>query len=119
MSGVDECMSMSDTKTMIQFSEKAAQEVARLQRENAEEGQLLRVFVEPGGCPGFEYGMAFDHKEGDQLLDSSGVEFLVDEASLVYLQDCNIDFDDGLHGKGFEIHNPNAHNTCGCGKSFN
>ncbi len=105
---------------MIEFSEKAAQEVARLKEENALEGQLLRVFVEPGGCSGFEYGMAFDNKkDDDQLLVSEGVEFLVDEASLVYLNGCKIDFDDGLHGKGFEILNPNAHSTCGCGKSFN
>jgi iron-sulfur cluster assembly accessory protein len=105
---------------MIQFSENAAKEVTRLKQENAQENQWLRVFVEPGGCSGFEYGMSFDEKrDGDQLLESNGVQFLVDEASLVYLQGCSIDFDDGLHGKGFEINNPNAHNTCGCGKSFN
>ena len=50
---------------------------------------------------------------------SEGVQFYVDPTSLAYLKGSNIDFDDGLHGKGFEIRNPNAQSTCGCGKSFN
>jgi iron-sulfur cluster assembly protein/iron-sulfur cluster insertion protein len=80
----------------------------------------LRVFVESGGCSGFQYGMSFDEpKPDDQELESEGVPMLLDPASLAYLSGCTIDFDDGLHGKGFEINNPNAASTCGCGKSFN
>ncbi len=80
----------------------------------------LRVFVESGGCSGFEYGMSFDQlKPDDNVFESEGVRVLVDPTSLAYLNGCNIDFDDGLHGKGFEIKNPNAQSTCGCGKSFN
>ena len=80
----------------------------------------LRVFVESGGCSGFQYGMSFDEpKPGDNELESEGVPMLLDAASLAYLSGCTIDFDDGLHGKGFEINNPNAASTCGCGKSFN
>lgn len=80
----------------------------------------LRVFVESGGCSGFQYGMSFDEaKADDNELESEGVQFLMDPASLAYLDGANIDFDDGLHGKGFEIKNPNAQSTCGCGKSFN
>jgi iron-sulfur cluster assembly protein/iron-sulfur cluster insertion protein len=79
----------------------------------------LRVFVETGGCSGFQYGMSFDErKDGDAELESEGVQMLVDPTSLAYLQGSAIDFDDGLHGKGFEIKNPNAQSTCGCGKSF-
>ncbi len=79
----------------------------------------LRVFVESGGCSGFQYGMSFDEaKADDQLLESEGVAMLLDPASLAYLDGSMIDFDDGLHGKGFEIKNPNASSTCGCGKSF-
>ena len=79
----------------------------------------LRVFVETGGCSGFQYGMSFDvAKPEDQQLKSEGVEILIDPASLAYLSGSQIDFDDGLHGKGFEIKNPNAQSTCGCGKSF-
>lgn len=81
--------------------------------------RLLRVFVEPGGCSGFEYGMSFDHpKEGDVEVESHGLKLLIDPASAVYLEGCSVKFDDGLHGKGFEIINPNAKTTCGCGKSF-
>jgi len=80
----------------------------------------LRVFVESGGCSGFQYGMSFDEKkDGDAELVSEGVPMLIDATSLAYLEGCAIDFDDGLHGKGFEIKNPNAQSTCGCGKSFN
>lgn len=79
----------------------------------------LRVFVESGGCSGFQYGMSFDEKkEGDAELVSEGVPMLLDATSLAYLDGSAIDFDDGLHGKGFEIKNPNAQSTCGCGKSF-
>lgn len=79
----------------------------------------LRVFVESGGCSGFQYGMSFDEpKPDDTQLESEGVPILMDSASLAYLDGSTIDFDDGLHGKGFEIKNPNATSTCGCGKSF-
>lgn len=85
----------------------------------AGEGKRLRVFVESGGCSGFQYGMSFDEqKEADTLVASEGVEILTDEASLAYMEGSVIDFDDGLQGKGFEIKNPNAQSTCGCGKSF-
>ncbi len=83
------------------------------------DSRKLRVFVESGGCSGFQYGMSFDEeKPGDQTIESEGVAFLVDATSLAYLDGSIIDFDDGLQGKGFEIRNPNAQSTCGCGKSF-
>lgn len=79
----------------------------------------LRVLVESGGCSGFQYGMSFDEpKAEDTAFESEGVAILVDPSSLAYLEGSAIDFDDGLHGKGFEIKNPNAQSTCGCGKSF-
>ena len=80
----------------------------------------LRVFVEGGGCSGFQYGMSFDRpKADDQVFETEGVQVLLDPASPAYLAGTSIDFDDGLQGKGFEIRNPNAQSTCGCGKSFN
>ena len=72
-----------------------------MQAELGDAQKKLRIFVENGGCSGFQYGMSFD------------------QPSAVYLSGCSVDFDDGLHGKGFEIRNPNAQSTCGCGKSFN
>ena len=104
---------------MIMLTANAAAKIQELQKD-AGEGKLLRVFVESGGCSGFQYGMSFDgKKESDQVLESEGVRFLSDDASLAYMDGSTIDFDDGLHGKGFEIQNPNAESTCGCGKSFN
>lgn len=104
---------------MITLSPRAARQVLSMQQELSEPSKRLRVFVESGGCSGFQYGMSFDElKEGDQQFTSEGVTLLVDPASLAYLSGSVIEFDDGLQGKGFEIRNPNAQSTCGCGKSF-
>lgn len=104
--------------SMITLTAKAATKITELQAD-AEEGQLLRVFVESGGCSGFQYGMSFDkEKDDDSRIESEGVTVLMDEASLAYMDGSTIDFDDGLQGKGFDIQNPNAESTCGCGKSF-
>jgi iron-sulfur cluster assembly protein/iron-sulfur cluster insertion protein len=105
---------------MITLTPRAARQVQTLQSELADAGRQLRVFVESGGCSGFQYGMSFDAaKADDQKLESEGISFLIDPTSFAYLDGSVIDFDDGLHGKGFEIRNPNAQSTCGCGKSFN
>lgn len=105
---------------MISLSDSAAIKISELKAEKASEGQFLRIFVEPGGCSGFEYGMSFDdRKPDDHLLQDKGVQFLVDPASLDYLDGSVVQFDDGLSGKGFEVINPNASSTCGCGRSFN
>ncbi|GAB5561101.1 MAG: iron-sulfur cluster insertion protein ErpA [Synoicihabitans sp.] len=91
-----------------------------MQAENNAADKVLRVLVETGGCSGFQYGMSFDEpKSDDEQLECEGVAFVVDPTSFAYLDGSNIDFDDGLQGKGFEIQNPNAQSTCGCGKSFN
>lgn len=105
---------------MITLTPRAANQIRSMQSELGAPGKRLRVLVESGGCSGFQYGMSFDEpKPGDAELESEGVAMLVDPASLAYLEQTSIDFDDGLHGKGFEIKNPNAQTTCGCGKSFN
>lgn len=105
---------------MITLSNRAARQVQTLRDAQGDAAKRLRVFVETGGCSGFEYGMSFDlQKADDNVFESEGVQVLVDPASLAYLNGVSIDFDDGLHGKGFEIRNPNAQSTCGCGKSFN
>ncbi len=105
---------------MLSFTDRSVTQIRQLEAEKAKEGQLLRIFVDAGGCSGFEYGMSFDEKkEEDQVLESNGVTFLIDETSLEYLNGSVVDFDDGLNGKGFDIQNPNANSTCGCGRSFN
>jgi iron-sulfur cluster assembly protein/iron-sulfur cluster insertion protein len=105
---------------MITLTSRAARQVRAMGAVQATPGKSLRLFVENGGCSGYQYGMSFDGpKEGDAAFESEGVSVLVDAAALARLDGSSIDFDDGLQGKGFEIKNPNAHTTCGCGKSFN
>ena len=105
---------------MITLTNSAVAQIQKLQAEKASEEQQLRILVEAGGCSGFEYGMSFDEqKQGDRQFESNGVVFLVDETSFEYLDGSEVDFDDGLSGKGFEVRNPNASSTCGCGRSFN
>jgi iron-sulfur cluster assembly accessory protein len=104
---------------VITLTSRAAQQVRAMHAELNAPDRRLRVFVESGGCSGFQYGMSFDEKKsGDVEFASEGVLILMDPASLAYLDGSAVDFDDGLHGKGFEIKNPNAQSTCGCGKSF-
>ena len=105
---------------MITLTPRAAAQVRTLQAGLGDPAKVLRVFVENGGCSGMQYGMSFDaQKSGDHTLESEGVRFLIDEDSMAHMSGSSIDFDDGLHGKGFEIKNPRAKSTCGCGKSFN
>lgn len=105
---------------MIHLTEAAATQVKTLHAQQANPASTLRVLVETGGCSGFEYGMSFDtRKEGDLEFESQGIAILIDATSHTYLDGSTVHFDDGLHGKGFEVRNPNAASTCGCGKSFN
>ena len=104
---------------MITLTPRAARQVRSMHAESGAPEKHLRVLVESGGCSGFQYGMSFDERNPDDAeLESEGIVFLIDPTSLAYLEGTSIDFDDGLHGKGFELKNPNAQSTCGCGKSF-
>jgi iron-sulfur cluster assembly protein/iron-sulfur cluster insertion protein len=104
---------------MITLTSRAADRIRAMQKESQVEGKPLRVFVESGGCSGFQYGMSFEEaKKDDSAFESEGVRIVIDASSLAYMNGSRIDFDDGLQGKGFEIQNPNAQSTCGCGKSF-
>ncbi len=117
---IDKQAGWPTVRRMITLTPRAALQVRSMQTDLGDPQKKLRVFVEDGGCSGFQYGMSFDvTKDGDQEFVSEGVPVLIDATSLVYLSGCNVDFDDGLQGKGFEIRNPNAQSTCGCGKSFN
>lgn len=104
---------------MITLTDNAVKAVQRLAAERAEPGQRLRIFITAGGCSGMEYGMGFGEKAPNDIeMESGGIAFYVDSKSLKLLDGSEVDFDDGLSGKGFEIRNPNAQSTCGCGKSF-
>jgi len=105
---------------MINITKRAAARIGEMKSEISDASKILRIFVESGGCSGLEYGMAFDsEKDGDVVLESEGIRFAIDHESLAHMEGSEVDFDDGLNGRGFEIRNPRANVTCGCGKSFN
>lgn len=111
---------MTTDKESITLTESAAEQIQLLAAEDAEKGQYLRFGVEKGGCSGNEYAMGFDFpQDGDIQLQSHGVTIIVDPQSFEYLKGIEVDFDDGIDGKGFSFDNPNAKRQCGCGKSFN
>ena len=105
---------------MLHLTPAAAKQIRCLQADQTDASYRLRVFIDAGGCSGFEYGMSFSaKKEGDHEFEDQGVQFFMDAACLDYMKGSIVEFDDSLHGKGFQIKNPNAANTCGCGRSFN
>jgi iron-sulfur cluster insertion protein len=102
------------------FTSKAAGKVRQLIADEGNDQLMLRVFVQGGGCSGFQYGFAFDEsiEEGDTVVETDGVRLLVDPMSFQYLVGAEIDYTEGLQGAQFVIRNPNATTTCGCGSSF-
>lgn len=104
----------------LTFSETAAAKVSELIAEEGNTNLKLRLYVTGGGCSGFSYGFAFDDQlnDDDTRIDRDGVTLVVDAMSLQYLMGADIDYEDGLDGSRFVIHNPNAQTTCGCGSSF-
>jgi iron-sulfur cluster assembly protein len=105
----------------IKITEKAVKEVIKIMEENRiPDTYGLRVGVKGGGCSGLTYTMNFDEnsREGDTIIEQNNVKLFVDGKSLFYLSGTELDFTDGLNGKGFIFNNPNASKTCGCGESF-
>jgi iron-sulfur cluster insertion protein len=106
--------------TQLEFTPQAAAKVAELIAEEGNPDLKLRLYVTGGGCSGFSYGFAFDDAiaEDDTQIVTEGVSLVVDAMSLQYVLGARVDFEDGLEGSRFVIHNPNAQTTCGCGSSF-
>ncbi|MGD0410754.1 MAG: iron-sulfur cluster assembly accessory protein [Verrucomicrobiota bacterium] len=104
----------------VNLTENAAREIkARLAADPSGAGKGLRIYVEQGGCSGLQYGMTFDGKrDGDLAATCFGAPILVDAFSADFLRGAVVDFSDALTGGGFKISNPNAAQSCGCGKSF-
>lgn len=105
---------------VVTLTESAASQVKSMVAEGAEnQGKLLRVYVERGGCSGMQYGLVFDEERpDDRRAEFHGVAVLVDPVSARYLSGSQIDFVDSLTGGGFKLANPQARHSCGCGKSF-
>ena len=110
---------ISATEPVVQLTASAAGEVQSLLRKPENAGKVFRVYVEQGGCSGMQYSMTFDEQRPDDLsADMHGVQILVDPFSAQYLRGAVVDFSDSLTSGGFKITNPNARQSCGCGKSF-
>ncbi|MES2648611.1 MAG: iron-sulfur cluster assembly accessory protein [Bacteroidota bacterium] len=114
---------MIETESAITISEKAKEKVISLMEEanqSVDNGYFLRVGVAGGGCSGLTYKMDFDNqqKPSDQVFEDRGLKIVCDMKSFLYLVNTELDFSDGLNGKGFTFNNPNASRSCGCGESF-
>lgn len=105
---------------MITITEAAAGKLKELIAGQEQPDLYLRLFITPGGCEGFSYGMAFDSERhsDDQVVERGGVRVLVDAMSLRYLSGAQVDYLQSPMGEGFTVRNPNAIATCGCGHSF-
>ena len=106
--------------SLLVFTDSAANKVQQLIDEEGNPNLKLRVFVQGGGCSGFQYGFTFDEEmnEDDTSLDKNGVTLLIDSMSYQYLVGAEIDYKEDINGAQFVIKNPNASTTCGCGSSF-
>ncbi len=106
---------------MINVTPSAASKITELLTEENKVEAGLRVFVQGGGCSGFQYGLMIEENgqgSGDQVFESHGIKLFVDPISIQYLKNAEVDFIDTITGGGFTIKNPNAKSTCGCGSSF-
>ena len=106
---------------MITVTEIAKQRaIGLMKEENKPADSFIRVGVEGGGCSGLTYKLEFDNevKDGDKVFEDKGIKIVCDRKSFLYLVGTELDFSDGLNGKGFQFRNPNAQRTCGCGESF-
>jgi iron-sulfur cluster assembly protein len=106
---------------MIKVNDSARIQVANLiATEGHPDDSFVRVGVKGGGCSGLMYELDFDNvmTDGDQVFEDNGVKVVVDKKSFLYLVGTELEYSDGLNGKGFVFRNPNANRTCGCGESF-
>ena len=102
------------------FTSAAASKVAQLIEDEGNPDLMLRLYVQGGGCSGFQYGFTFEESvnEGDTSVVTDGVTLLIDPMSIQYLSGAEVDYSEGLQGAQFVIRNPQATTTCGCGSSF-
>jgi iron-sulfur cluster assembly protein len=114
-------MSNTQIESEIIITDKAVNEIKKIMSENKIANDFgLRIGVKGGGCSGLTYSLGFDGetRDGDMVIEQDGVKLFIDGKSLFYLSGTQLDFSDGLNGKGFIFNNPNATKSCGCGESF-
>lgn len=121
MSFEKEQIDLKFNNDMVTITEIAANKIIELrQKEGLTSDFNVRVAVEGGGCSGLMYNLDFasQPQATDMVFEDKGVKIMVDKKSILYLAGTELDFSDGLNGKGFQFKNPNATRTCGCGESF-
>ena len=114
-------ITMDGVELGVKISEKAAEKIKYFaEKEGMKDNVGLSVAVKGGGCSGLTYDLAItdQEKESDKIVEQYGVKVMVDKKSYIYLVGTELDFSDGLNGKGFVFENPNAKKACGCGTSF-
>lgn len=114
-------MKIENLESEITITEKAIKEIKRIKDENNISADFgLRIGVKGGGCSGLTYTLGFDPetRDGDTIIQQEEIKLFIDGKSLFYLSGTQLDFSDGLNGKGFIFNNPNATKSCGCGESF-
>jgi len=112
-------MNTDSDEPVVQLTANAAEEVRSLMQKPENAGKNLRVYVEQGGCSGMQYAMTFDERRPDDAtVQVQGVSVVIDPFRAQYLRGALVDFSDSLTAGGFKISNPNAKQSCGCGKSF-
>ena len=111
---------MTTSEMSITLSERAASQVATMLSKESQPGLMLRISVSGGGCSGFQYGFAFDDalNADDRTFERGGITAVIDEMSLELLNGSELDYVEELVGSSFQIKNPNAASSCGCGSSF-
>jgi iron-sulfur cluster insertion protein len=104
----------------ITVTESAARRIAEVMRVEGTSGGFLRISVSGGGCSGFQYGMTLDDTQqaDDRVFSRDGINVVIDETSLELLNGAEVDFVEDMMGASFQIRNPNAASSCGCGNSF-
>jgi len=117
---IDTTPETSISDAVVTLTAKASEKLKEIIAKQGRPDLALRVYVTPGGCSGFSYGMTFAEgiEEGDAIVDNDGVKVVVDPMSAMYVKGSEIDFVDALMGGGFALRNPNAVSSCGCGQSF-
>jgi iron-sulfur cluster assembly protein len=105
---------------VVSMTTRASDKLKEVLAKQGRDDLALRVYVTPGGCSGFSYGMTFaeGREDDDTLIEQDGVRIVVDPMSAMYIKGSEIDFVDALMGGGFALRNPNAVSSCGCGQSF-
>ncbi len=111
---------LAEPRQTFRISARAAERIAELKAAEGGQDLMLRVVVSGGGCAGFQYGFDFDDRtaDDDRVFEQNGVRVVIDEMSLEFLKDSELDYVEDLIGSYFAVKNPNATSQCSCGTSF-